>query len=159
MSDHREQPDEAMRAPTTPVPAMRTGGAGDSSADERHLIERLRAGDESAFVMLVNQHYPAMLRVALMYVSNRATAEDVIQETWVGVLQGLDRFEGRSSLKTWIFRILVNIAKTRAQREGRSIPFSSLADFSEDGHEPAVDPDRFLPADHPQWPGHWAASP
>src|SRR5579871_2969824 len=115
--------------------------ASGPSADEMLLVEQLRAGDESAFTMLVTVYYPAMLRVALMYVSSRAVAEDVIQETWLGVLQGIGRFEGRSSLKTWIFRILANTAKTRAQREGRSIPFSSLADPDAEGSEPVVDPD------------------
>ena len=76
-------------------------------------------------------HYAAMLRLAQMYVGTRAVAEEVIQETWLGVLQGLDRFEGRSSLKTWIFRILLNRARTRAQRENRTIPFSALTTDSE----------------------------
>jgi RNA polymerase sigma-70 factor, ECF subfamily len=82
-----------------------------------------------------------------------------VQETWVGFLTGLDRFEGRASLKTWLFRILTNSAKTRAVREGRSVPFSSLVRAETDGDEPAVDPDRFLPADHDRWPGHWATPP
>jgi RNA polymerase sigma-70 factor (ECF subfamily) len=97
-----------------------------------------------------------MLRVAMMYVSTRAVAEDVVQEAWVGVLKGLDRFEGRSSLKTWIFRILTNIAKTRGEREGRSVPFSSLA--GDDDQDEAVDADRFLGPDH-RWAGHWASAP
>jgi RNA polymerase sigma-70 factor (ECF subfamily) len=79
-----------------------------------------------------------------MYVPTPAVAEEVVQETWIGVLKGIDRFEGRSSLKTWIFRILANIAKTRGERERRSIPFSSAAGAA--AEEPAVDPDRFLPA-------------
>jgi RNA polymerase sigma-70 factor, ECF subfamily len=97
-----------------------------------------------------------MLRVARLYVTSRAVAEDVVQETWVGVLRGIDRFESRSSLKTWIFRILSNTAKTRGVREGRSVPFSSLAGDEPGG--PAVDPDRFLGADS-RFPGHWAAAP
>jgi RNA polymerase sigma-70 factor (ECF subfamily) len=105
----------------------------------------------------VEQYYPAMLRVALMYVPNRSVAEDVIQETWLGVLQGLSRFEGRSSLKTWIFRILTNTAKTRAQREGRSVAFSALAEAESDEAEPAVDPDRFRGPDD-QYPGGWLAT-
>jgi RNA polymerase sigma-70 factor, ECF subfamily len=96
-----------------------------------------------------------MLRVAMMYVSTRAVAEEVVQEAWLGVFKGLDRFECRSSLKTWIFRILTNTAKTRGEREGRSIPFSSLADDDQD--EP-VDVDRFLGPDH-RWAGHWASAP
>ena len=98
-----------------------------------------------------------MLRVAMMYVSSRATAEEVAQETWLAVLEGIDRFEGRSSLKTWIFRILTNTAKTRGEREGRSVPFSSLAGDDE-SDEPAVDADRFLGPDH-RWSGHWASTP
>ena len=90
------------------------------------LVRALRAGDETAFMMLVERYQPAMLRVAQMYVSTRAVAEDVVQDAWVGVLKGLEGFEGRSSLRTWIFRILVNTAKTRGQREARSIPFSSV---------------------------------
>src|SRR5262245_45941648 len=100
----------------------------------------------------------SLLRVALIYVATRAVAEDVVQETWIGVLNGIDRFEGRSSLKTWIFRILTNIAKTRGQREGRTVPFSSL-ERPEMVPEAAVDPSHFLPADHDRWPGHWAAKP
>jgi RNA polymerase sigma-70 factor (ECF subfamily) len=111
---------------------------------ETSVVEALRAGDESAFRSLVAEYGPSMLRVARMYVGSRAVAEEVVQEAWVAVLNGIDRFEGRSSLKTWIFRILTNIAKTRGQREGRSIPFSSLAP-----DEHAVDPDRF--AENGQW--------
>jgi RNA polymerase sigma-70 factor, ECF subfamily len=99
-----------------------------------------------------------MLRLAAIYVTAQAVAEEVVQETWIGVLEGLNRFEGRSSLKTWMFRILTNCAKTRAQREGRSIPFSSLREVDADLSEPAVDPERFLPPDH-QWPGHWVSFP
>jgi RNA polymerase sigma-70 factor (ECF subfamily) len=131
-----------------------------STASERDLalVEALRAGDETAFMMLVERYQPAMLRIARMYVSTRATAEEVVQDAWLGVLKGLDRFEGRSSLRTWIFRILVNIAKTRGQREARSVPFSSLwTPDAED--EPIVDADRFLPNDDPRFPGHWAAPP
>jgi RNA polymerase sigma-70 factor (ECF subfamily) len=98
-----------------------------------------------------------MLRVAMMYVSSRAVAEEVVQEAWLGVFAGLERFEGRSSLKTWVFRILTNTAKTRGEREGRSVPFSSLGGDGDEG-EPAVDADRFLASDH-RWAGHWASSP
>jgi RNA polymerase sigma-70 factor (ECF subfamily) len=126
------------------------------AADEADLVARLRAGDEGAFAELVDRHGATMLRVARMYLRDRSVAEEVVQETWLAVLQGIDRFEGRSSLKTWIFRILTNRAKTRGQREGRSVPFSALAP---EGDEPAVDADRFLPADHGQKPFHWAAPP
>ena len=126
------------------------------SLEERRLVDALRAGDESAFTRLVQEYGPAMLRVARMFVSSRAVAEEVVQEAWVGVLKGIGRFEGRSSLKTWIFRILTNTAKTRAVREGRSVPFSSLAGEDEEGG--AVDADRFL-GDDTRFPGHWAAPP
>ena len=122
------------------------------------LVEALRAGDETAFMMLVERYQPAMLRIALMYVSTRAVAEDVVQDAWVGVLKGLQGFEGRSSLRTWIFRILVNTAKTRGQREARSVPFSSV--WAADPEvEPSVDPDRFLSLGHPGSPGRWADPP
>jgi RNA polymerase sigma-70 factor (ECF subfamily) len=87
-----------------------------------------------------------------------SVAEEVAQETWLGVLNGLDRFEGRSSLKTWIFRILTNIAKTRAVRDGRTLPFSALQDPAR-VPEAAVEADRFLDSEHPRWPGHWAVKP
>jgi RNA polymerase sigma-70 factor (ECF subfamily) len=98
------------------------------------------------------------VRVARIYVSSLATAEEVAQETWLGVLNGLSRFEGRSSLRTWIFRILTNIAKTRAVRDGRTLPFSALQDPGR-VPEAAVDADRFLDPEHPRWPGHWALRP
>ena len=123
------------------------------------MVSRLREGDEAAFADLTAAYNPALLRVAMLHVRTRAVAEEVVQETWIGVLRGLDRFEGRSSLKTWIFRILTNIAISRGVREARSLPFSSLADGEiETGEEP-VDPSRFFPADHDQWPGHWSLGP
>jgi len=127
-------------------------------ADELLLIEQLRGGNETAFVSLVDRYAPAMLRLAMIYVRVWAVAEEVVQEAWVGILESLHRFEGRSSLKTWMFHILTNCAITRAQREGRSIPFSSLPDLDTDLDEPAVDLDRFLPADQ-QWAGHWVSFP
>jgi RNA polymerase sigma-70 factor, ECF subfamily len=125
---------------------------------EAQLLEALRAGDEDAFRALVREYTPSLVRVARIYVSTQAAAEEVAQETWLGVLNGLSRFEGRSSLRTWIFRILTNIAKTRAKRDGRTLPFSAL---SEPGRVPeaAVDADRFLDPEHPRWPGHWALKP
>jgi RNA polymerase sigma-70 factor (ECF subfamily) len=101
------------------------------------IVERLRAGDETTFMMLVGQHQAPMLRIARMYVSSRAVAEEVVQEAWLGIIKGLGRFEGRSSLRTWMYRIVANLAKTRGQREGRSVPFSSLAG---DDAESAIDP-------------------
>jgi RNA polymerase sigma-70 factor, ECF subfamily len=126
--------------------------------EDHDLVQRLRDGDESAFVELIDRYGATMLRVAQMYVRDRATAEEVVQETWLAVLNGIDRFEERSSLKTWLFRILTNRAKTRGERDGRMVPFSSLAGANPEGDEPSVDTDRFLGPDSPH-PGAWAAPP
>jgi len=123
------------------------------------LLEGLRAGNEAAFTELVDRYSSSMLRVARMYVPSQAVAEEVVQETWLGVLTGLERFEGRSSLKTWLFRILVNRARTRGERERRTVPFATLAGREAEGEDPAVGPERFLPADHDRWPHHWASPP
>ena len=120
------------------------------------LVERLRAGDEAAFMMLVEQHQNAMLRIARMYVSSRAVAEEVVQEAWLGIVKGLERFEGRSSLRTWMYRIVANIAKTRAKAEGRSVPFSSLA--GDDEADTVVDAAWFQGPDG-RFPGGWRAFP
>jgi RNA polymerase sigma-70 factor, ECF subfamily len=122
------------------------------SRDDAELVAGLRAGDEASFAALMRLHGAGMLRVARMYVSSRAVAEEVVQEAWLAVLKGIDRFEGRSSLKTWLFRIVANTAKTRGVREARSAPFSSFAD------DATVSPDRFLGADE-RFPGHWAVPP
>jgi RNA polymerase sigma-70 factor (ECF subfamily) len=123
---------------------------------DEETLAALRRGDERVFVELVQEHQALMLRVASRYVRNRTVAEEVVQETWLGVLSGISHFEGRASLKTWIFRILTNRAITRAQREGRVVPFSSLGDDGEG--EPAVDPDRFRP-EGDRWPGGWKSFP
>ena len=122
------------------------------TSQDAAVVRALRDGDESAFTELVHRYQASLLRVAQMYVSNRAVAEEVVQETWLAVLKGIERFEGRSSLKTWIFRILTNTAKTRAQREGRTVPFSSLA-TGEGPPEPAVELERFTRA------GYWISPP
>ena len=122
---------------------------------ETDLLMRLRAGDERAFEVLVERHHAVMLAVARTYVRTRAAAEEVVQDAWLGVLKGLDRFEGRSSLRTWIVSIVVNIARTRAVRDARTVPFSSLESASGPA---AVSPDRFRgPAD--AFPGHWNRYP
>ena len=142
---------------------MRTAGPqeaklayGTPSPDELALVEALRRREEAAFVKLVESYGTALLRLAQTFVRTRAVAEEVVQETWVGVLKGIDRFEGRSSLRTWIFRILTNQAKTRAVREGRSAPFSDLESETEEG--PLLDPSRFVHAGEP-WGGHWRSFP
>jgi RNA polymerase sigma-70 factor (ECF subfamily) len=117
--------------------------------DEHALLERLRAGDEAAFRELVARHDGALRRVARTFVRTPAAADDVVQETWLGVIRGLSEFQGRSSLRTWIFTILVNRARTRGARDARSIPFSALD--HDDG--PTVDPGAFA-AD-----GHWSSAP
>ena len=124
---------------------------------ERRLVQSLKAGDERAFASLVDDYSSALLGVAIGYVGSRAVAEEVVQETWLGVINGIDRFEGRSSLKTWIFKILTNTASTRGQRERRMVPFASLGGDHED--DDTVDPDRFFPPDHPRYPNHWSVGP
>lgn len=126
-----------------------------ASSEEAELVTRLRAGDERSFEKLVESYHGTMLAVARTYVKSRAVAEEVVQDAWVGMLNGLDRFEGRSSLKTWILRIVVNTAMTRGGREARSVPFSSLIAEDED---PAVAVERFRGRDD-AFPGHWAGYP
>ncbi|MFL5807031.1 MAG: RNA polymerase sigma factor [Roseiflexaceae bacterium] len=136
---------------------LATGGP-PAPADELELVAALRRGDEAAFMALVERYQATMVRVALMYVADRATAEEVVQEAWLGVLRGLDRFQGRSTLRTWIFRILTNRAKTRGTRERRAVPFSALVDAGDDADEPAVDPARFYPPGHEDH-GWWVSYP
>jgi RNA polymerase sigma-70 factor, ECF subfamily len=119
-----------------------------AAPDDRRTVAAILAGDERAFEELVDRYNASLLRVAQGYVSNRTAAEEAVQDTWIGVLRGLSSFEGRSSLRTWIFRILVNQAITRGVRESRSVPFSALGSY-----EAAVDPERFLPG------GAWASPP
>jgi RNA polymerase sigma-70 factor (ECF subfamily) len=124
-------------------------------ADDATVVDALRRGDEATFTDLVNVYSASLLRLAQDFVRTRSAAEEVVQETWLAVLNGIDRFEGRASLKTWVYRILVNKAKTRGVREARTVPFSSLA---RGGDERAVPDDRFRDDDD-QWPGHWASPP
>ena len=127
-------------------------------AEDSQVLAALRAGDEAAFAGLVDRYHGRLVRLATVYVHNRAVAEEVAQEAWLGVLRGLDRFEGRSSLKVWLFSILTNCARSRARREGRTLPFSALGGAAEaDGAEPAVEPERFRAADPGR--GHWISVP
>jgi len=121
--------------------------------DDATLLALLREGDEDAFAELVGRYDAPLRRVVRAYVPSDAVADDVVGETWLGVLRGLDRFEGRSSLKTWLFRIAINRAKTRGARESRTIPFSSLVAEEAESDEPAVDPGRFDTS------GQWGAPP
>jgi len=128
-----------------------------TSSDDLEQLEALRNGDERAFASLVDRYYGSLLRLAMAYVPSRAVAEEVVQETWVGVLEGLSRFEGRSSLKTWIFRILTNRAKTRGQRERRYEPMGLGGDSGDNLDGPPVDPDRFLKSGY--FVDHWVSQP
>ncbi len=149
-------PERAEEAHPTPSPPL-DGTA--PIATEHDLITALRAGDEAAFVALVKRLHPALVRLALTYVHDHAVAEEVAQDTWIGVLKGLARFEGRATLKTWIFQILINRARTRAGREGRTIPFSAAFDSASEPDEPAVPADRFMAYDTPEARAGWWASP
>jgi RNA polymerase sigma-70 factor (ECF subfamily) len=121
--------------------------------DPLPLVQRLLAGEEQAFVELVREHGPAMLRTARLYVSSDAVAEEVVQEAWIGMLRGLPRFEGRSSLRSWLFSIVVNAALKRGERERRSTPFSSVSR----GGTHAFDTSRFLEDGHARWARCWAS--
>jgi RNA polymerase sigma-70 factor (ECF subfamily) len=134
-------------------------GPADPATDQTELIAALRRGDQAAFAKLVDELSPGLLRLAIQHVPSRAVAEEVVQDTWVGVINGIDRFEGRSSLKTWIYRILLNNARTRGKRERRTLPFSYFRRRAEEGgSEPAVEPERFQGRRGEQ-PGSWARPP
>ena len=135
-----------------------TLGGEEEPTSQNQLLARLRFGDESAFLELVERYHSRLKCVARMHVSTPAAADEVLQETWLGVLKGIRRFEGRSSLKTWIFRILINSALRRRQRDGRLIPFSALAKDESEAKELAVAPDRFFELGNPSQ-GHWAVPP
>jgi RNA polymerase sigma-70 factor (ECF subfamily) len=120
--------------------------------DEAGLVVALRSGDERAFAGLVDRYHTSMVRVARAYVSSKEAAEDVVQDAWLGIVQGLGRFESRSSLKTWMFRVVINRAMTSGARDSRSVPFSSLGP-----DEPTVDSSRF--SDNGRWAGFWSSRP
>ncbi len=140
--------------------SVRLDGSGEryNGLDEIALVARLRAGDEGAFLHLVDRYGPAMARIARAYVRDDATAEDVVQEAWLGVLRGLGGFQGRSDLRGWIFTIVVNRAKTRGVREARSVPFSALAHEESERADPSVEAERFA-GQGARWPGHWLSGP
>jgi RNA polymerase sigma-70 factor (ECF subfamily) len=138
--------------------ASDSGAAQVVAPHDGSVIDALRRGDEGAFARLVDQYHASLRRVARLYISDRAIADEVVQDTWLGVIQGIWAFEGRSSLKTWIFRILINRAKTRAAREGRMVA-SPRFDGAVEAPEAAVAPDRFQPVDHPTEPGRWTHPP
>ena len=146
MPDH-ETTDAAPHAPM---------GRVASGHDDAALVAALVRGDEAAFVALVDRYHASMIRVASRFVPSPAVAEEVVQEAWVGLLRGIDRFGGRSSLKTWLFTILLNQARRRGAAEHRTVPFSALSAIGDrnDGGGPVVDPERFFPPGHPD-AGHW----
>ena len=129
----------------------------DAKLDETAILNLLRQRDETAFTQLVEQYHTSLVRLARMYVQDTTTAEEVAQETWLAVLHGLEGFEGRSSLKTWIFTILTNKAKTRSQRENRTLSYTDLEEALQNA--PTVDPKRFHDASAERFSDHWAAAP
>lgn len=164
MSDGQKQPANSSVNPPDGVTVLAKGVTSNSSiplalVNDTHLLEMLRNSNEAAFVVLIDHYHASMFRLAKVYVSTNAVAEEVVQEAWLGVLRGIHQFQEKSSLKTWIFRILTNCAKTRALREGRSIPFSSMPDYETQFNEPAVDAHRFIPADDPHGKGFWIIYP
>ena len=129
-----------------------------STPDDDELVTRLRAGEEAAFRELLDRFDAPLRRAARTYVATDAAADEVVQDVWVGVLRGIDRFEQRSSLKTWIYRILMNIASTRGTRDKRSVPFASLGRDDDSDDTPAFSPERFQDLQG-AYPGHWSAFP
>jgi RNA polymerase sigma-70 factor, ECF subfamily len=138
--------------------ARRDEGAGAPADPDAALLERLRTGDEDAFRALVEEHGPFLMRLVLMHVPSRSIAEEVVADTWLAALEGLDRFEGGSMLRTWLASIALNKARTRGTREGRILPFALLRRRYEEGGGPAIDPDRFQ-GRRGERPGWWAGPP
>jgi RNA polymerase sigma-70 factor, ECF subfamily len=151
MRESAPMPEEEGARRGTPA----TGAPTDPDAE---LVARLRRGDEDAFRSLVTEHGPFLMRLVMMHVPSRSVAEEVVGDTWLAVLNGLDRFEGRSSLRTWLASIALNKARTRGKREGRIVPFALLRRRYEEGGGPAVDPDQFQ-GRRGERPGWWASPP
>ena len=126
-----------------------------ATADDQRIIAGLRAGDGTVFAEVVDRYHGSLVRVAMRYVPSRAVAEEVVQDTWIGVIEGIDRFEGRSTFKTWLYKILIYRARARGERERRTTPMSAL---SGDGSAPSVPTERFRGSDA-LWAGHWATPP
>ena len=138
------------------MPAEQAIAGSLATASDEQIVAALRAGDERTFRELFERTYPMLKRVARGYVSSEAVAEEIVQDTWLAIVTGIERFEGRSALSTWIFSILTNQAKNHRARERRALPLSCVAPA--DAEEPVVDPDRFQKDDE-AWPGHWATPP
>lgn len=142
--------------PMSPPDPGRGPNPAAPAEDERALLGRLRAGDRAAFATLVARHGGALLRLATAFLKNRSHAEEVVQDAWLSALEHLDDFQGRAAIRTWLFQIVANKARSRMVREGRSVPFSALANPGE-GDEPAVEPDRFDASGHWKEPvGRWS---
>jgi RNA polymerase sigma-70 factor (ECF subfamily) len=124
-------------------------------ADDAVMTAAIRAGDEAAFVAFASAHQAGLLRLARLWTKNDALADEVVQDAWAALLEGIDRFEGRSSLKTWLCGTVINLARSRLRKEGRTVPLSSVG---ADPDEPSVDPDRFAGNDVP-WVDHWHVPP
>jgi RNA polymerase sigma-70 factor, ECF subfamily len=148
--------DSSAKSIGTSIGANDGGGDPDDRGGDRVLVRQLRAGDEQAFTSLVERHSASLRRLARLY-TTEAVADEVVQDTWIAVLAGIRRFEGRSSLRTWITRILLNIARTRGEREGRQVPFSAFAESSAES-EASVQPDRFQRIGD-RFPGGWVSFP
>jgi RNA polymerase sigma-70 factor (ECF subfamily) len=125
---------------------------------DRQLVEALRSGDEAAFAKLVSLHHKTFMRTARVWVRDVASAEDVVQKTWLAVLESLERFEGRSALRTWLYGILINVARAHARSQRRQVTMSDLVAEDSRDAAPSVEPERFHPEDH-HWAGHWASLP
>ena len=155
-----------MLSPRTPpvvthgseLPRLAVPTTTHQTSDDSELIAALKRGDEAAFVSLVERYQRPLLRLAVVYCGSADVAEEIVQDAWLGVIQGIDRFEERASFKTWLFHILVNRARTRAKRERRGVSFSSLSGEAKAPGEPAVPPERFRGPDD-KWPNNWALPP
>jgi RNA polymerase sigma-70 factor (ECF subfamily) len=146
VAEPTDAPEPGSRRQKSAAPASCEGTDGEAA-----LVARLRAGHEAAFEEIVDSWSPMLLRLARTFVSTDASAQEIVQETWLAVVKGLDRFEGRSALRTWVFRIVTNLGKTRGVREARAVPWSSLAP-ADSG--PTVDPSRFRGPEDP-WAHNW----
>ena len=130
----------------------------DARDTDAATVAALRGGDDAVFAALVRRHQPSFLRIARVWVRDEAAASEVVQATWLAAFESIGRFEGRSSLRTWLCGILVNVARAHARAERREVPLSALADDEASESAPSVEPERFFPAGH-QWAGHWTGMP